>query len=137
MVYLSLDRNGSEINLFPTASWLKIEGLTSLIHVCWLINDSCCFMLQIKGLLNCFTAFVKDDGVKLLIMKVSRARTTDRLNCNWSIFYKFWYHLYQSCATLEFTSYRIERHVSLNYTFQNSYLFLIFLLSWRLGRYIL
>ncbi|ONM27486.1 hypothetical protein ZEAMMB73_Zm00001d007733 [Zea mays] len=37
---------------------------------------------QIKGLLNCFTAFVKDDGVKLLIMKVSRARTTDRLNCN-------------------------------------------------------
>jgi hypothetical protein len=28
-------------------------------------------MLQIKGLLRCFTAFVKDDGVKLLIMKVS------------------------------------------------------------------
>lgn len=29
------------------------------------------FMLQIMGLLRCFTAYEKDDGVKLLIMKVS------------------------------------------------------------------
>ncbi|PWZ41038.1 hypothetical protein Zm00014a_043497 [Zea mays] len=25
---------------------------------------------MIKGLLRCFTAYVKDDGVKLLIMKI-------------------------------------------------------------------
>jgi hypothetical protein len=30
-------------------------------------------MLQIMGLLRCFTAYEKDDGVKLLIMKVSHA----------------------------------------------------------------
>jgi hypothetical protein len=30
----------------------------------------CSFMLQIKGLLWYFTAFEKDDGVRLLIMKV-------------------------------------------------------------------
>jgi hypothetical protein len=30
-------------------------------------------MLQIMGLLRCFTAYEKDDGVKVLIMKVSDA----------------------------------------------------------------
>ena len=34
-------------------------------------DHDCSLMLQIKGLRSCFTAYEKDHGVKLLIVKVS------------------------------------------------------------------
>ena len=40
----------------------------------WVEDDYFSFMLQIKELLRYFIAYQKDDGVKLLIMKVSPLR---------------------------------------------------------------